>query len=137
MKVLSVAYPFAPVDADPVGGAEQVLAAVDRAMVSAGRRSVVVAQEGSTVTGELVSVPAVRGEITPAERARIHAAVHEAVAGVLARERVDLVHLHGIDFPAYLPPPGVPKLATLHLPVAWYDRAALRRRDLQIGRAHV
>ncbi len=131
--VLSVAYPFAPVTPDPVGGAEQVLAAVDRALVTAGRRSVVVAQEGSAVAGELVPIPAVRGEITPAERARVHAAVRDAVAGVLARGGVDLVHLHGIDFPAYAPPPGPPTLATLHLPVAWYDPAALRRPGLQLN----
>ena len=48
-----------------------------------------------------------------------------AVAAVRARERVDLVHLHGIDFPAYLPPTGVPVLATLHLPPDWYPAAAL------------
>lgn len=131
--VLSVAYPFAPVTPDPVGGAEQVLAAVDRAMVAAGRRSIVIAQEGSVVAGELVSLPAVRGEITPAERGRVHAAVREAVAGVLARERVGLVHLHGIDFPAYLPAPGVPTLATLHLPIAWYEPAALRRPGLRLN----
>ena len=134
--VLSVAYPFAPVTADPVGGAEQVLAAVDRALVAAGRRSVVVAQEGSSVAGELAPVPAVTGEITPAERGRVHAAVREAVAAVLARERVDVVHLHGIDFPAYAPDPAPgapPVLATLHLPVDWYDPAALRRPGLHLN----
>ena len=132
--VLSVAYPFAPVTPDPVGGAEQVLAAVDRALVAAGRRSVVIAQEGSAVAGELVAVPAVCGEITPAERARVHGAVREAITAVLARGGVDLVHLHGIDFPAYAPPPGAPPvLATLHLPLEWYDPAALRRPGLRLN----
>ncbi len=37
----------------------------------------------------------------------------------------DIVHLHGIDFAAYLPPPGPPVLATLHLPPAWYPPDAL------------
>ena len=32
LTVLSVAYPFAPVTADPAGGAEQVLAQIDRAL---------------------------------------------------------------------------------------------------------
>ena len=36
LSVLSVAYPLAPVTADPVGGAEQVLARLDRALVAAG-----------------------------------------------------------------------------------------------------
>jgi len=36
------------------------------------------------------------------------------------------VHCHGIDFGAYLPPPGPPVLATLHLPLGWYGPRALR-----------
>ncbi len=132
--VLSVAYPFAPVNADPVGGAEQVLAAVDRALVVAGRRSIVVAQAGSTVAGELVAIPAVEGGITEAARARTHAAVRDAIGAVVARERVDLIHLHGIDFGAYLPPQGgPPMLATLHLPVSWYDSVALRAPGLTLN----
>lgn len=47
LTVLSVAYPLAPVTADPVGGAEQVLARMDRALVDAGHRSIVIASEGS------------------------------------------------------------------------------------------
>lgn len=132
--VLSVAYPFAPVTADPVGGAEQVLAAVDRALVAAGHRSVVVAQQGSAVAGELVATPAVEGEITDAARTRTHAAVREAVAAALARERVDLIHFHGLDFGCYPPTPGgPPALATLHLPTAWYDPAALRTPGLTLN----
>ena len=42
LTVLNDAYPLAPVDEDPVGGAEQVLAALDRALVRAGHRSAVV-----------------------------------------------------------------------------------------------
>jgi glycosyltransferase involved in cell wall biosynthesis len=30
--------------------------------------------------------------------------------------------MHGLDFHAYLPSPGTPVLATLHLPAAWYPR---------------
>ena len=36
LTVLSVAYPLAPVGPDAVGGAEQVLSAVDRALAAAG-----------------------------------------------------------------------------------------------------
>src|SRR5690606_24198658 len=38
----------------------------------------------------------------------------------------DLVHLHGLDFHRYLPPPGVPVLVTLHLPPSFYPPAAFR-----------
>lgn len=125
LTILSVAYPFAPVSPDPVGGAEQVLGHLDRAVVAAGGRSIVVAAEGSTVAGELAPVPAVQGEIDTAARARTHAAVREAVGRVLARERIDVVHLHGIDFDAYLPPAGPPVLVSLHLPISWYSEGAL------------
>jgi len=128
LTVLSVAYPFAPVSVDAVGGAEQVLAALDAALTRAGHRSVVVACAGSAVTGELVAIPAVRGVIDAAARARVHAALRAAMARVLASRAVDLVHLHGIDFADYLPPPGPPALATLHLPPEWYPQAALRPR---------
>ena len=123
--VLSVAYPFAPVTADPVGGAEQVLARLDRALTEAGRRSVVIAAHGSQVSGELVALPAVTGPIDKAARARVHAAVQATTAEVLARETVELIHLHGIDFDAYLPPEGPPVLASLHLPLSWYGEGAL------------
>ena len=126
LTVLSVAYPFAPVTADPVGGAEQVLAACDRALVAAGHRSIVIACEGSEVAGELVAVPAVAGEIDDRARDRVQDTVRVTVAGVLSREAVDVVHLHGIDFAAYLPPGDTPTLVTLHLPLGWYPAEALR-----------
>lgn len=125
LTIASVAFPFAPVTADPVGGAEQVLARLDRALVQAGHRSIVIAAEGSQVAGELLSVPAATGMIDDAARAQTHAAVRERINQALAAG-ADLVHLHGIDFPAYLPPPGLPVLATLHLPIDWYPADALR-----------
>ena len=39
---------------------------------------------------------------------------------------VDVVHLHGVDFHAYLPPPGPPALVTLHRPLSSYHERALR-----------
>ena len=126
--VLSVAYPFAPVTADPVGGAEQVLGHLDHALAAAGWRSVVIAAEGSQVAGELRSVPTVAGEIDGPAREVVHAAVRERIARTLGDTNVDLIHLHGIDFGAYLPTTAVPVLATLHLPVSWYAEGALRPR---------
>ncbi|MGI4946079.1 MAG: hypothetical protein ACRYHQ_36885, partial [Janthinobacterium lividum] len=58
MTILSVAYSLAPVGPDSVGGSEQVLTALDRALTDAGHRNIVVACEGSEVAGELVSFPA-------------------------------------------------------------------------------
>ena len=58
LTVVSVAYALAPVRPDTAGGAEQVLGALDRALVAAGHRSVVVALAGSRVAGTLAAVEA-------------------------------------------------------------------------------
>lgn len=126
-SVLSVAYPFAPVTEDSVGGAEQVLASLDRALVAAGARSVVIAAEGSRVAGELRPVPAVAGPIDDLARARVHAAVRARLAEAIAEERPDVVHLHGIDFASYRPD-GSPTVVSLHLPLDWYPAEALTPR---------
>jgi len=134
LTVLSVAYPFAPVGPDAVGGAEQVLSTLDRALVAAGHRSLVVACEGSMVAGTLLPVSATEGRIDDSVRAGVHAAVRRTVRAALARYPVDLVHLHGVDFPQCLPPPGMPVLVTLHLPPSWYppETFALRRPDTHL-----
>lgn len=126
LTVLSVAYPFATVDADPVGGAEQVLSQIDRALVEAGHRSIVAARAGPSPAAALVPLPTIEGELSEAARAEVRTAVRARIAETLARERVDVVHLHGIDFADYLPPVGPPCLTTLHMPLDWYPEAALR-----------
>lgn len=124
LTVLSVAYPFAPVGPDAVGGAEQVLSAIDRALVTAGHRSLVVACEGSHVAGRLLPIPHVgANDIDDRARAAVHDAVRRRVGPAVAE--ADLIHLHGLDFDAYLPPPGRPALVTLHLPIAWHPHPAL------------
>lgn len=120
LTVLSVAYPLAPVSVDCAGGAEQVLAMLDRALVRAGHRSIVLACEGSRVAGELVTTPLPAGPLDDTARAEAHARYRTALDGILTRTAVDIVHVHGLDFASYLPPPGPPLLATLHLPPAWY-----------------
>jgi glycosyltransferase involved in cell wall biosynthesis len=127
LTVLNIAFPFAPVGLDAVGGAEQVLAQLDAALVRAGHRSVVVACAGSRPAGTLVAIPRPAGAITDAVRHRMHAAQRRAIEGALRRWPVDLVHMHGIDFHAYLPPPGPPVLVTLHLPPEWYPPEIFRR----------
>jgi glycosyltransferase involved in cell wall biosynthesis len=124
--VLSVAYPLAPVSRDTAGGAEQVLATLDRALVAAGHTSIVVAQEGSRVAGTLLPVPKPVGMLDERATATAQDATRRAVTDALVRWPIDVVHLHGIDFHAYLPPPGPPVLATLHLPLSWYPPEALR-----------
>ena len=119
--VLSVAYPFAPVGPDAVGGAEQVLSQLDAALEAAGHRSIVVASEGSTTAGRLIATGAVAGAITRAQRELTWAEHRRHVALALASHAVDLFHMHGVDFVEYLPPASaVPVLVTLHLPPAWY-----------------
>jgi glycosyltransferase involved in cell wall biosynthesis len=126
LTVLNVAYPLAPVGPDAVGGAEQVLTWLDAALVRAGLRSIVVACEGSATAGMLVATPRVEGPLTEAAR-RAAAERHRiAIRRVLEAGSVDVVHMHGFDFHRYLPPPGVPVLATLHLPPTWYPPEALR-----------
>ena len=123
MKILNVAYPFAPVRSETAGGAEQVLAMLDRALCRDGHESYVVACEGSDVAGQLLSTPLPAAGFDEASRQCTWAAYKTAIRCAIQKWRPDLVHLHGLDFPEYLPAPGVPTLATLHLPPAWYDPA--------------
>jgi glycosyltransferase involved in cell wall biosynthesis len=125
LTVLSVASPFYPVGPDAVGGAEQILSALDQALVRAGHRSIVVACEGSVVEGTLVPVPAVAGPLDAERIAAARARHRRAIEQALERWPVDVIHCHGIDFHSYLAPPGVPLLATLHAPVHWYSPGAL------------
>lgn len=127
LTVLSVAYPLAPVGEDAVGGAEQVLCSLDRALVEVGHRSVVVAPGGSRVAGTLVPIQPETGPLDEAARRRAQGATRAAIAEARRRFRPDVVHLHGIDFPAYCPVDG-PTLVSLHLPLDWYPAEAFRPR---------
>lgn len=120
LTVLSVAYPFAPVGPDAVGGAEQVLSTLDHALTEKGHRSIVIACEGSVTAGELVAIRSEAGTVTDAVRERVWADCRRAIAAVLDGRRVDLVHLHGIDLEHYIPE-RASTLATLHLPLDWYS----------------
>jgi glycosyltransferase involved in cell wall biosynthesis len=124
LTVLHVAYPLAPVSTDAAGGAEQVLAMLDRGLARAGHRSIVIACEGSRCAGELVATPLPRGPLDERARASAQARHRAAIARVLDRTSVDIVHLHGLDFTSYLPRPGPAALVTLHLPPAWYPAEA-------------
>jgi len=120
LTVISVAYPLTPVGPDAVGGSEQILTLIDSALVRAGHRSIVVACEGSDPQGTLVPTPKWDGDLT--EEVRSWAQEHHriAIAEALRRWDADIVHMHSLDFYAYMPAGDVPVLATLHLPPSWY-----------------
>jgi glycosyltransferase involved in cell wall biosynthesis len=116
LTVVSVAYPIVPIGPDTVGGTEQVVSILDEALVRAGHKSFVVASADSRVAGTLIATPAATGALDPAgwdEAYRIHRHTLQQLLRTIAP---DVVHLHGIDFHAYLPDIGPPVLATLHLP---------------------
>ena len=64
LTVLSVAYPLLPVSDDSTGGAEQILALLERGLVRRGHRSLVIAAEGSVISGKLIPTPTAHGEMT-------------------------------------------------------------------------
>jgi len=126
LSVLSVAYPLAPVGPDAAGGSEQILTLLDRTLVERGDRSVVIACEGSRTRGDLILNPLPRGVLDPEKRAEAQQRHRAAILEAFSRERFDLVHMHSLDFHAYLPPPGPPVLVTLHLPPDWYPPGVFR-----------
>ncbi|MBE7414326.1 MAG: glycosyltransferase [Deltaproteobacteria bacterium] len=129
--VLGVSFPFAQVRPDTPGGAEQVLLSLDRALASEGWGSVVIAPEGSKVEGTLIPAPFVKGRIDGQVRSYIHGHYRKAIGFALRHWKIDVVHMHGLDFHEYMPGAGVPLLATLHLPLKWYPEQAFRT-----GRPH-
>jgi glycosyltransferase involved in cell wall biosynthesis len=118
--IVSVAFPFASVDEDSVGGAEQVVARLDEGIVANGGTSLVVAQAGSRVRGKLFSISAVDGDITPKQQEAVWEECRQRIESVVREHPVDMIHFHGIDFFRYLPEATLPMLATLHLPLSWY-----------------
>src|SRR4051812_18398887 len=128
LTILSVGYALAPVGPDAVGGAEQVLSALDRALVAAGHRSLVVAPEGSRVVGNLIATATLPAHISDRERRAIEQRQRAAIARTLRETPIDLIHAHGLDFAEHLPETTVPTLITLHLPAEFYQPASLAAR---------
>ena len=96
-----------------------MLGAIDRALVAAGHRSIVVACRGSDIAGEWIDSGVDPQAALDEERSAAQEATRRLVAD--AARRVDLLHLHGLDFDAVLPTDGPPALVTLHLPASWYS----------------
>lgn len=124
--VLSIAFPFAPVGPQLVGGAEQILSDLDTALVARGDRSLVVACQGSQPEGTLfpLELPP-RESLDDADRMLCRANFHRALDRVFASHRVDLIHAHSMDLYGYEFPSEVPLLITLHLPIEWYRQETL------------
>jgi hypothetical protein len=97
LTILNVAYVFAPVGPDTAGGAEQVLTALDRALVAHGHRSLVVACAESKTAGELATAP-LPAKFTEDMRRRAQQEHRQLIEQTLRRWPIDLVHCHGHDF---------------------------------------
>ncbi len=135
LTVLSIAYPLTEVGEDAVGGSEQILTLLDGALTKAGHRSIVIAAEGSKVSGLLIPSPRARGKLHDSLRSwgqKVHCRL---IRETLAQYPVDLIHMHSLDFHEYMPAPEVPVLATLHLPADWYPERIFRleRRDFYLN----
>ena len=120
LTILSVAWPFAPVGPDAVGGAEQILTALDDAIVRHGHQSLVVACAGSEVAGTFFPVHVPEDQLDHADRPARAGLYQGAIDAALASASVDLIHMHGLDFHEYRLSESIPVLVTLHLPPSWY-----------------
>ncbi len=132
MKILNVAYPLLPVGPGSAGGAEQILYLLDRGLAERGIGSIVIAAEGSQVSGELWPTPSASNDITETEREQAQKFHLSSIEKVLATEQIDLIHFHGLDFGAYVPDSPVVKVATLHLPIPWYEAGSLDKHDVHL-----
>ncbi len=134
LTVLSVGFSFAAAGSCSVGGAEQILGILDRALDEAGHMSVVVAGAGSEVRGRLFAPAQPPPELLDESAcSRYRAQFQSAIDRALSACQPDVVHLHGLDFCEYNFPAAIPAVVTLHLPVSWYSAGiwGTRRRHIQ------
>lgn len=127
LTVLNVAYPLAPVSKSTAGGAEQVLLMLDRGLIRAGHRSLVIARAGSRVHGFILPVQTPSANLTEASKHEARETFRRAIRGALERFHIDVVHMHGFDFGEYLPDFDIPVVVSLHLPLSWYSGNSFRR----------
>jgi len=102
------------------------LTLLDRELTRAGHNSFVIAVKGSQVTGTLIPSPKWKGELDDPARRWGQQAHGVLIEQTLGRLPIDLVHMHSLDFHAYLPKADVPVMATLHLPPSWYPPGVFR-----------
>jgi glycosyltransferase involved in cell wall biosynthesis len=126
LKVLSIAFPFAPVGLLGVGGAEQILSDLDHALVASGHTSIVIACQGSQIAGTLIPVP-LPSTLDEMGKAATRACVQDAIDSATRSEQPDLIHMHGLDFHQYSVLGDIPAVVTLHMPIPWYPATAWTR----------
>jgi len=120
LTVLNVSYPLAKVSPGTAGGAEQVLATIDRALIRQGHWSTVLAPQGSRCSGLLIPAQIPSGELDEAAKAQARRTFKGLLEHALSAHPVDVVHMHGLDFCEYMPDSDVPVVVSLHLPLKWY-----------------
>ncbi|HKW19173.1 MAG TPA: glycosyltransferase [Terriglobales bacterium] len=126
LTVLNVSYPLALVSPRTAGGAEQVLATLDKGIVEAGHRSLVVAPAGSRCNGLLIPARIPTGVLDENAKRNARRTFKDLIHRTLEEYPVDVVHMHGLDFHEYVPDRNISIIVTLHLPLSWYEAAALR-----------
>src|SRR5438105_7292346 len=133
LTVLSVSYSLAHVSRKTAGGAEQVLATIDEALVRSGHRSLVVAPAGSQCNGLVIPAHIPRGVLDDNPKQEARRIFKHVLDRALNEYTVDVVHMHGIDFYDYLPDREVPIVVSLHLPLSWYRSNALSRAGSDVN----
>lgn len=128
LSVLNVADLHSPVGLEASGAAEQLVAHLDAALGAAQHRSLVLACEGSQVVGRLLALPPLDRGASAQARAALQQQARELFDKTLRSGSVDVIHLHGCDFPAFLPPPGLPVLCTLHRAPSGYPAQVFQLR---------
>jgi glycosyltransferase involved in cell wall biosynthesis len=125
LRILYVAYPLLPVTDTSAGGAEQMLATLERQMHALGHHTTIAACAGSEAAGKVI----VTGEVTrepdrfDQRNAEHHAQVLAHIrAQQLAGHAYDLVHDESGSFFHQAGTLNVPVLATLHLPRSFYKQ---------------
>lgn len=127
LTILSVASSFVPLTRDASGGSEQIAFRLDAALAKAGHRSIMVACEGSRVSGTLVPLRPITAERKDIS-AEVWAAHRKTILEAIDRYSPDMVHMHTVDFFRLMPPSDVRTLVTLHMPGFWYPEEYLRPR---------
>lgn len=126
LTVLSVSYPLARVSLSTAGGAEQVLTTLDKALVVADHKSLVLAPAGSRCDGLLIPAQIPNGLLDENAKFNARRTFKLLLDRTLRSYPVDVVHMHGLDFHEYLPDHDIPIVVSLHLPLSWYQNDALR-----------
>ena len=95
--ILSVAYPFAKLGPNAVGGAEQVLTTLESALVARGFQSVVAADARSQVSGTLVGVEVPAGLLTDEKRVEVEERLQDSIDEKNLHMALDAARMAGIS----------------------------------------